>query len=438
VRRAARKLSGTRRRRQRIAAAEVLDFAIRVGVCCAPSDGPNRTASIEIQRLAAGGRAHRNVRRESRTRVLLLLPGAFGPAGGLEMYNRLLIKALHAITVERGGTCETLLLLDEEGHLDDRYFEPTLPRPRAFAASRPRFAAATVEQIARLRPDLVVFGHVNFSPVALIARAMRPQARQWFITHGIEVWRRMSRAQRLAVGSADSVLAVSDYTRNQLVRNNDVARDLVGLQPCALDPIWAADFASLKPKTSPDPARPLLLTVARLAETERHKGIEQVIRALPAVAAKVPGIRYAIVGDGSDRPRLERAARDAGVADRVDFRGRISPAALAEAYAESSLFVMPSAKEGFGIVFLEAALFGKPSIGGNHGGTPEVIVEGETGRLVAYDDVAGFASTCSDLLADPVRLAAMGAAAHRRLDERFTYASFLRALRAHVDAGLNI
>jgi glycosyltransferase involved in cell wall biosynthesis len=370
-------------------------------------------------------------------RVLLLLPGAFGPAGGLEMYNRLLIKALHAIAVERGGTCETLLLLDEESHLDPRYFEPTLPRPLAFGGSRPRFAAATIERVARLRPDLIVFGHVNFSPVALIARAMRPRAAQWFVTHGIEVWRRMSPAQRLAVRTADRVLAVSDYTRSQLIRHNDVSRSLVGLQPCALDPIWAADFSGQKPKTTPDPARPLLLTVARLAETERHKGIEQVIRALPAIAAKVPGIRYAIVGDGSDRGRLERAARDAGVAERVEFRGRVSPEALAEAYAESSLFVMPSAKEGFGIVFLEAALFGKPSIGGNHGGTPEVIVEGTTGRLVTYDDVAGFASTCVDLLADPAALATMGAAAHRRLDELFTYPSFLRSLRAHVHAALD-
>jgi glycosyltransferase involved in cell wall biosynthesis len=377
------------------------------------------------------------VNRSGRTRILLLLPGAFGPAGGLEMYNRLLIKALHTIAVERGGTCEALLLLDEEGHLDDRYFDATLPRPRGFAGSRPRFSAIILERIARLRPDLIVFGHVNFSPVALAARALRPRAAQWFVTHGIEVWRRMSVPQRLAVRSADRVLSVSDYTREQLIQRNRVARGLVELQPCALDPIWAADFARLAPKTRPDPARPLLLSVARLAKTERHKGIEHVIQALPAIATKVPGVRYAIVGAGADRPRLEQLARDRGVASRVEFRGRVSPEALAEAYAESSLFVMPSAKEGFGIVFLEAALFSKPSIGGNHGGTPEVIVDGATGRLVRYDDVDGFASTCVDLLADPTRLAAMGAAAHSRMEERFTYPSFLSNLRAHVHSGLD-
>jgi glycosyltransferase involved in cell wall biosynthesis len=353
------------------------------------------------------------------------------------MYNRLLIKAFHEIAVERGGECETLLLLDEPGHLDARYFDPTLARPRGFGGSRLRFAAALLERTVRFEPSLIIFGHVNFSPVALMARALRPSAAQWFITHGIEVWRRMSPQQRLAVRTANRVFAVSDYTRKQLVRHNDVPLSLVGLLHCALDPIWAADFARRTTETAIDPARPTLLTVARLAETERHKGIEQVIRALPAVAERIPGVRYVVVGDGADRPRLERVARDLGLASRVEFRGRVSPQALAEAYAESSLFVMPSAKEGFGIVFLEAALFHKASIGGAHGGTPEVIADGETGRLVRYDDVPGLAATCIDLLADPARLAVMGAGAHRRLQERFTYPTFLDTLRAQVQSQLD-
>ncbi|MEP7127157.1 MAG: glycosyltransferase family 4 protein [Byssovorax sp.] len=379
--------------------------------------------------------------RAPRPRILLVLPGAFGPTGGIEMYNRLLIKAFHEISSERSGACETLLLLDDEGRYDERYFSAGLALPRSFSGSRPRFAAAILERAARMRPGLIVFGHVNFASVALATRAIRPTTEQWFITHGIEVWRRMSPQQRLAVGTAQHILAVSDYTREQLVRHNGVRRARVGLQPCALDPFWADDFSRLREPavagSKVDPARPMLMTVARLADTERYKGIDQVIRALPGIARRIPGVRYAVIGDGSDRPRLEQAARDAGVADRVEFRGRVSPEALAEAYAESSLFVMPSAKEGFGIVFLEAALFGKPSIGGNHGGTPEVIVDGETGRLVTYDDVDGFAETCADLLADPVRLAEMGASANRRLHERFTYPSFLRSLRAHVRARLD-
>ena len=372
-----------------------------------------------------------------KNRFLLVLPGAFGPAGGLEMYDRLIIKGMQEIARERSGSCETLVLLDEDKHFDARYLDPAAPPLRAFAGSRPRFAATTLERVARFRPDLVVFGHVNFSSLALAVRALRPLAKQWFLTYGIDVWRRLVKVQLLAVRTAQRILSISDYTRVQLCKHNRVPLSDVELLPCALDPFWAADFATKTDLATPDPARPLLLTVARLAESERYKGIDQVIRALPTIAKRIPGVRYAIVGTGTDRSRLEQVARDAGVASRVDFRGRVSPEALASAYAESSLFVMPSAKEGFGIVFLEAALFGKASIGGDHGGTPEVIVDGETGRLVTYDDIDAFATTTVDLLADPARLAAMGTAAARRLQERFTYPTFLDTLRAQVQSQLD-
>ena len=372
-----------------------------------------------------------------KSRFLLVLPGAFGPAGGLEMYDRLIIKGMQEIARERAGRCETLVLLDEDKHFDARYLDPAAPPLHAFAGSRPRFAASTLERVARFRPDLIVFGHVNFSALALAVRALRPTAKQWFLTYGIDVWRRLVKVQFLAVRTAQRILSISDYTRVQLCKHNHVSPSDVELLPCALDPFWAADFAGKTGLATPDPARPLLLTVARLAESERYKGIDQVIRALPTIAKSIPGVRYAVVGTGTDRSRLEQVARDAGVASRVDFRGRVSPEALASAYAESSIFVMPSAKEGFGIVFLEAALFGKASIGGNHGGTPEVIVDGETGRLVTYDDVDAFATTAVDLLADPVRLAAMGTAAHRRLEARFTYPTFLDTLRAQVQSQLD-
>ncbi len=103
--------------------------------------------------------------------ILLALPGAFGPTGGIEMYNRLLLKAFHEIARERGTTCETLLLLDAESHFDDRYSGSGMPRPRWFAGSRPRFAASILERAARLDPGLIVFGHVNF------ALAASPRAR---------------------------------------------------------------------------------------------------------------------------------------------------------------------------------------------------------------------------------------------------------------------
>jgi glycosyltransferase involved in cell wall biosynthesis len=168
----------------------------------------------------------------------------------------------------------------------------------------------------------------------------------------------------------------------------------------------------------------VLLTVARLAASERYKGVDSVLRSLPAITRRIPGLRYVVIGDGADRPRLEALAHELGISRHVEFRGWIETAMLARAYAECSVFVMPSSKEGFGIVFLEAAFFGKTSVGGRHGGTPEVIEDSVTGLLVDREDIYGLEAALTMLLGDPPRMRDMGLRAKKRLTERFTYPVF--------------
>jgi glycosyltransferase involved in cell wall biosynthesis len=98
---------------------------------------------------------------------------------------------------------------------------------------------------------------------------------------------------------------------------------------------------------------------------------------------------------------------------------------------------MPSAQEGFGIVYLEAGAFGVPSIAGAHGACPEVVLEGETGRCVKHGDVAAFAAAAIELLSNPAELRAMGARARARVLERFSYAAFAPRLEQHVARSLD-
>ncbi|MHB1846637.1 MAG: glycosyltransferase, partial [Deltaproteobacteria bacterium] len=139
---------------------------------------------------------------------------------------------------------------------------------------------------------------------------------------------------------------------------------------------------------------------------------------------RFPTLRYWVAGDGSDRPRLEALARERGVSDQVDFLGRIPDDELHRRYAECDLFVLPSGREGFGIVFLEAASYRKPSLGAAAGGVPEVIQDGVTGALVPYGDAAALASKLGKLLDDPRAMAALGEAAFQGLDVRFGFRPF--------------
>src|SRR5262249_51358396 len=122
-----------------------------------------------------------------------------------------------------------------------------------------------------------------------------------------------------------------------------------------------------------------------------YKGFDVVIGALPKVLEAVPNLRYVIVGDGDDKENLKRLAVQMGVGDKVDFAGEVSDDELAAYYRACDVFVLPSRTvqrngywegEGFGRVYVEAALAAKPVVGSRDGGAAEAVLHGTTGLLV--------------------------------------------------------
>src|SRR5213078_2192131 len=135
---------------------------------------------------------------------------------------------------------------------------------------------------------------------------------------------------------------------------------------------------------------PWLLTVSRL---DTHKGIDTVIRALPAVRAAFPTVRYAVAGVGSRRPEFERLVAALGLGDAVRFLGFVADADLPALYNAADLYVGASRRydllaEGFGIALVEASACGLAVVAGDSGGVPDAVRDGETGLLVDPDDPA--------------------------------------------------
>jgi glycosyltransferase involved in cell wall biosynthesis len=123
----------------------------------------------------------------------------------------------------------------------------------------------------------------------------------------------------------------------------------------------------------------VLLTVGRMDSSERYKGHDQVLDALPGLLESNAGLRYLVAGEGDDRNRLTRLAKELGVSDRVTFAGYRED--LADCYAACDIYVMPSTQEGFGIVFLEALASGRPVVAGGIDGSIEALCWGELGFL---------------------------------------------------------
>src|SRR5436189_155628 len=186
-----------------------------------------------------------------------------------------------------------------------------------------------------------------------------------------------------------------------------------------------------RPGLDPAPARrrhrleggPWLLTVARL---DYHKGIDTVIRALPAIRPVFPTACYAVAGTGSRRDSLERLVTELGLGDAVRLLGFVSDDELPALYNAADLFVLASRRydllvEGFGISIVEASASGLPVIGSRSGGIPEAIRDGETGFLVEPDDPAALAATAIRLLGDEGLRRRMGAAGRAAVESYYNW-----------------
>ncbi len=156
------------------------------------------------------------------------------------------------------------------------------------------------------------------------------------------------------------------------------------------------DDAFFQQRTAADPAALRLLTVSRLSRYTPRKNVDGVLRAVARLNGRVP-IRYTVVGDGDDRPRLEALAESLGIAERVRFTGRVDKAELLAAYTEADLFILASRAgdhdvEGFGIVYMEASATGVPVLLSREGGAVDALVDGANGMLLPSSsdrDIAG-------------------------------------------------
>jgi glycosyltransferase involved in cell wall biosynthesis len=245
------------------------------------------------------------------------------------------------------------------------------------------------------RCDRLICGHIGQLPVAWLARRLNPRLRYYLVAHGIEVWRPFTIMERVALRGAEKILCVSDYTRRELLKNCPLPEGRAVVLPNALDP-WF-EIARGIPLTG---CPPVILSVTRLTYADRYKGVGHLIEAMPAIRAAVPGAILRIIGRGDDLPRLQSLRNELGLTTAIEFLGYVDDKRLAAEMRTCRLFALPSKKEGFGLVFLEAMAHGRPCLGARAGGVPEVITD-DTGALVDYGDVPGIATETISALQRP-------------------------------------
>lgn len=354
--------------------------------------------------------------------TLLLAPELFRNEGGIARILRLYLMAL-CEQAGPGQKVEAVVLNDHVA--SDSRLARYAPANLGEYHGCERRKGAFIRHALRCsrRADLIVCGHLHQLPIAWISKLLRPQLRYCLVAHGIEVWRPYSALERRALLGADRILCVSEYTRRQMLRFcPNLASDRLVVVPNTLDPFLVPGAPA--PVPAARASSPCILTVGRLTTADTYKGFDTLIEAMPMVLQEFPTARLRVVGTGDDQPRLLALATQLGVGPAVDFLGPVSDEALLAEYAGCDLFALPSRKEGFGLVYLEAMTHGKPCIGARAGGAPEVIGS-EVGALVTYGDIPELAAAIAELVHHPHDSTVV-----RRHGEAFAYSAFQRRLAA--------
>jgi colanic acid/amylovoran biosynthesis glycosyltransferase len=226
------------------------------------------------------------------------------------------------------------------------------------------------------------------------------------------VRRRGPGCYRRLLAAGDLFLPVSDRWRARLI---DMGADPTRVRVHRM----GVDCRRIVPRSAPIPRAPRrVLSVARLVE---KKGIEFGIRAFAVLSRARPDVNYLVIGDGELRSRLERLAVTLGVGGRVQFAGLEPHGSVVRALQEADVFLAPSVtaasgdEEGISVAVMEAMAAGLPVVATRHSGTPELLLDGETGFLAEERDVPGLAAALCYLLENPEQRTAMGLKGRARI-----------------------
>jgi len=353
-------------------------------------------------------------------RVLFWLETFWPTIGGIEVLATKLLSALR----ERG--CESIVvtpLHDSSRPMQDHYQGiPVYRFPFALAHNNLSRLLTLRQQVADLkrafRPDVIHINALGLSGFFHLTTAQVYSAPLLVTLHDDRL-----RDDQLDLPVDNDVLA------GRILRSADwisCVSTAVRTEVCRVLPEIAArsstvhnglDLPALLPIPLPIRA-PRLLCLGRLVF---RKGFDVALSAFSLVTHRFPDARLLIAGDGAARSALEHQAAELGLAEVVDFIGWVAPEQVPALINTTTVVVMPSRREPFGLVALEAAQMARPIVATRVGGLPEVVEHEQTGLLVENENVHQLAESIARLLEHPETAVRLGQTARRRAIERFSW-----------------
>ena len=353
--------------------------------------------------------------------------------GGLETYcwevGRALSRRGHQVDIvagKRGAAWHQEVGLHQFAFRAEKEWPDLGVRFRRLS-ERLSFARSSLEHLVRTGYDAVIVNKPFDFPILWRARQRGLRAITLFRSGGADFFP----GDRCFAGAVGHWVSSSNYNARQVherygrrveVIHNGV--DLDDFQPLEKDATIRATYGA-----GPDDL--LLVSVGRLVG---WKGTRIVLEAMAGLRSN---IRCVVVGSGPEEPTLRALASSLGIGDRVHFAGHVDHADLPRLLAQCDIFVQPSVgEEAFGISVVEAMACGLPVLASNNGGLPEIVIEGETGSLLAPGNVSIWRDAIATLAANRHLMQERGAAGRIRVERHFSWAANAARHEAILESGL--
>ena len=341
--------------------------------------------------------------------LLFLTLKTFSATGGIENVCKILGKALYEYSLLHNCSLRVLSMHDSA---DNAVNNPYFPADIFTGYNKAKASYVWQAVSAASANNIVILSHINLLLAGWLIKKIKPSTTILLIAHGIEIWGELTSHQQLMLGCCHKIISVSQYTSHKVGIEQgvpDSRRCVLNncIDPFLQRPRYKHRSPALIAKYNIAEQDKVLLTLTRLSAKDRYKGYDFVLHAVAELLQKNARVKYILAGSyqPAEKKYLDGIIKKNKLAHAVIVTGYLPDAELAAHFSLADMYIMPSIKEGFGIVFIEAMYYGVPVVATNADGSTDALLNGQLGQLIEPERVDEIVNAVDKIIANPSQYA---------------------------------